>query len=135
MDSNELRKIRAQVVTIQEQLQLVLEAIDRLDPDSQSIQQMTKTGEFRLDQELRTIPDFPQVACVHKGITILVTQLENPGMCSYEIPFHWPTVEELLSLSETQVKRIRYVGKKRAKEIIAWVKKHDLEFNGQYFLV
>lgn len=136
MKSSELTKLRAQVVTIQEQLQLVLEAIDRLeqDPDSKEIRQVTKTGEFSLDQELRTIPDFPQIKCVHMSISKAVIRMANPEISYYDIKPEWPTVADLLSLSKKQVKELHHVGKKRAQEIIEWMEKHHLEFNREYFL-
>lgn len=135
--SPELMKLRAQVVAIQGQLQEVLEAIDRLevDPVPTEVHEMTTTGEFSLDQELRTIPDFPQIRCVHTSISRVAIMSANPGINYYDVHTTWPTVEDLLSLSKPQIYQARFVGKKRAEDIFEWMEKHGLKFKCERYLV
>lgn len=137
MKSSELTKLRAQVVTIQEQLQLVLEAIDRLEqePDFKEIRQITKTGEFRLDQELCTIPDFPiTTRDFHLRLSREVLAIQNPEVNYYDLHPTNATLRDLLSLSKGQIRGLPAIGKKKAQKVFDWMEKHHLEFNCERFL-
>ncbi len=127
---NELRKLRLQVEEIQRQLNSILDQIDaleKIDTQDQSVESMNAFSKvIDLSSKLYTIPDFPKGRTIHMAIAVALDRKNNS--CKFADRLEWPTVDDLLKLSEPELLMGHSMGKGRVKMITDWMKSYGLDF-------